>query len=125
MRVTIFGASGLLGKALIREWREDSVIGLSSSDADIRDEKRVDALIQEQRPNWIVLAAAYTDVDGCENDPELAARFLIFSMGKCHCFGFAFQAFTSIGISNSSFLVFDFTRIIRPILKNARFIPMP
>ncbi len=72
MRVTIFGASGLLGKALIREWREDSVIGLSSSDADIRDEKRVDALIQEQRPNWIVLAAAYTDVDGCENDPELA-----------------------------------------------------
>jgi dTDP-4-dehydrorhamnose reductase len=72
MRVTIFGASGLLGKALMREWRGDVVTGLSSRDADIRDGKRVQMLIQEQRPDWILLAAAYTDVDGCERNPELA-----------------------------------------------------
>jgi dTDP-4-dehydrorhamnose reductase len=72
MRVTIFGASGLLGKALMREWRGDSVTGLSSSDADIRDEKRVDQLVQEQRPDWIILTAAYTDVDGCESNRDLA-----------------------------------------------------
>src|ERR1700692_2736111 len=72
MRGTIFGASGLLGKALIAQWRGDSVTGLSSSDVDIRNEKRVDALVQEQRPHWILLAAAYTDVDGCESNPELA-----------------------------------------------------
>jgi dTDP-4-dehydrorhamnose reductase len=72
MRVTIFGASGLLGKALIREWCGDSVTGLSSRDADIRDEKRVDQLVQEQRPDWIVLTAAYTDVDGCESNRDLA-----------------------------------------------------
>jgi dTDP-4-dehydrorhamnose reductase len=72
MRVTIFGATGLLGKALMREWRSDVVIGLDSRDADIRDEKRVQMLVQEQSPDWIVLAAAYTDVDGCERNPEMA-----------------------------------------------------
>ncbi|MDQ1386713.1 MAG: dTDP-4-dehydrorhamnose reductase [Acidobacteriaceae bacterium] len=46
--------------------------GLSSRDADIRDGKRVEMLVQEQKPDWIVLAAAYADVDGCERDPELA-----------------------------------------------------
>jgi dTDP-4-dehydrorhamnose reductase len=72
MRVTIVGASGLLGKALMREWSEDTVTGLNSRDADIRDAKRVCQAVQETRPEWIVLAAAYTDVDGCERNPELA-----------------------------------------------------
>jgi len=72
MRVTIFGASGLLGKALMREWSGDAVIGLSSRDADIRDAKHVQRVLLEARPDWIVLAAAYTDVDGCESNPELA-----------------------------------------------------
>lgn len=72
MRVTIFGASGLLGKALMREWREDEVTGLSSRDADIRSYEQVDAAIQKHRPEWVVLAAAYTDVDGCETNRDLA-----------------------------------------------------
>jgi dTDP-4-dehydrorhamnose reductase len=72
MRVTIFGASGLLGNALMREWSEDAAAGLSSRDADIRDAKRVQQAVQETRPEWIMLAAAYTDVDGCERNPDLA-----------------------------------------------------
>jgi dTDP-4-dehydrorhamnose reductase len=75
MRVTIFGASGLLGKALVREWKKgkgDEVFGLSSRDADLRDAAQVAAAVERTRPEWIVLAAAYTDVDGCESDPERA-----------------------------------------------------
>src|SRR5271154_3208004 len=72
MRVTIFGVSGLLGKALMHEWSEDTVTGLTSHAADIRDAKRVHEVLLEARPDWIVLAAAYTDVDGCESNPELA-----------------------------------------------------
>ena len=72
MRVTIFGASGLLGKALMREWKRDVVTGFRSRDADIRDEKRVLEVVRQTSPDWIVLAAAYTDVDGCESNPELA-----------------------------------------------------
>jgi dTDP-4-dehydrorhamnose reductase len=72
MRVTIFGASGLLGKALMREWSGDTVAGLSSADADIRDGERVLSIVRETRPEWIVLSAAYTDVDRCESNAELA-----------------------------------------------------
>ncbi len=77
MRVTIFGATGLLGKALLGpaikgEWGTDEVHGLGSKDADIRDPKQVLDAVQRTRPDWIVLAAAYTDVDGCESNRELA-----------------------------------------------------
>jgi dTDP-4-dehydrorhamnose reductase len=77
MRVTIFGATGLLGKALMgpamqTEWAADQVSGLSTKDADIRDPKQVMDAVQRTRPEWIVLAAAYTDVDGCEANRELA-----------------------------------------------------
>lgn len=72
MRVTIFGATGLLGKALVREWASDEVTGLGSKDADIRDPQQVLAAVQRTRPEWIVLAAAHTDVDGCESNRELA-----------------------------------------------------
>jgi dTDP-4-dehydrorhamnose reductase len=72
MRVTIFGASGLLGKELTREWGGDAVTGLGSRDADIRDAQRVRQAVQETSPEWVVLAAAYTDVDGCESNRDLA-----------------------------------------------------
>ncbi len=72
MRITVFGATGLLGSELIRQWREDEVIGLSSKDADIRDSEQVSRAIEKTQPDWIVLAAAYTDVDGCESNRELA-----------------------------------------------------
>ena len=72
MRVTIFGASGLLGKALIGEWRDDEITGLSSRDADIRDLEQVRKTVERTSPDWIVLAAAFTDVDGCETNRDLA-----------------------------------------------------
>ena len=72
MRVAIFGASGLLGRALMREWSGDEVVGLTSQDADIRDAAQVQSAIQGTRPQWVVLAAAYTDVDGAESNPDRA-----------------------------------------------------
>jgi dTDP-4-dehydrorhamnose reductase len=69
----VFGASGLLGKYLMREWSPaDHVVGLNSGNADIRYAAQVRAAVEEVQPDWIVLAAAYTDVDGCETNPDLA-----------------------------------------------------
>lgn len=72
MKAMILGASGLLGKALMREWREDSVVGLTSRDVDIRDSDKVRDVVESVRPDWIVLAAAFTNVDACESEPDLA-----------------------------------------------------
>ncbi len=72
MRVTIFGATGLLGKELMRAWKDDEVTGLGSKDADLRDAQRVSDAVQRTKPEWIVLSAAYTDVDGCELNEQLA-----------------------------------------------------
>lgn len=76
MRITIFGATGLLGKALTHEWSqgevEDQVTGLGSKAADIRDTRQVSHVVGQTGPDWIILAAAYTDVDGCESNPQLA-----------------------------------------------------
>lgn len=72
MRVTIFGSSGLLGKELMRESGGDTVTGLTSQDVDIRDADRVLQVLRETRPEWVILAAAYTDVDGCESNQDLA-----------------------------------------------------
>ena len=74
MRVLIFGATGLLGKALMKAWEGDQIQGLGSQDADIRDEAQVRAAVAQFKPDWIVLAAAYTDVDGCESNQEVGLR---------------------------------------------------
>jgi len=72
MKAILIGATGLLGNALLREWSGDEVLGFGKSDVDIRDGDRVQKIVNETRPDWIVLSAAYTDVDGCESNAELA-----------------------------------------------------
>lgn len=72
MRVTIFGATGMLGKALLRQWTTDEISALGSADGDIRSLDQVSGALNESKPEWIVLSAAYTDVDGCEKNRELA-----------------------------------------------------
>lgn len=72
MKVLILGATGLLGKDLMREWQGDIVTGFGSRDVDIRNADQVLNVVQGLRPDWIVLAAAYTNVDGCQSNQELA-----------------------------------------------------
>ena len=73
MRILIFGATGLLGKALMRGQPSDTkVVGLGSADADIRSKSDVDRVMHLHEPDWVVHAAAYTDVDGCESHEQSA-----------------------------------------------------
>jgi dTDP-4-dehydrorhamnose reductase len=72
MRVTLFGASGLLGQDLVQELSGEQLTALSVEDADLRDHARVRDVVRDSRPEWILLLAAYTDVDGCESNRDLA-----------------------------------------------------
>jgi dTDP-4-dehydrorhamnose reductase len=72
MRVLVLGARGLLGTDLLDEWRTDDLIPAGSAEADLRDAAQVDSFLGKVHPDWVILCAAYTDVDGCERNRELA-----------------------------------------------------
>ena len=74
MRVFVTGAAGRLGSALVERLRAQShdVIGVDNGEADVADFDAIRALIQVARPNVVIHAAAWTDVDGCARDPERA-----------------------------------------------------
>jgi len=68
----IIGGSGLLGKPLVEQWSGAHLIVPTSQEVDIRNRETVRAAIRKNAPEWIVLAAAHTDVDGCESNVEQA-----------------------------------------------------
>jgi dTDP-4-dehydrorhamnose reductase len=82
MRITLFGASGLLGQDLVRELAAEQLTSLSSKGADLRYRESIRQAIRESRPDWIILSAAYTDVDGCESNRDLA--FAVNCEGAIH-----------------------------------------
>lgn len=72
MRVYITGASGQLGKALARVADKDIVLLGCDSFTDICDNKSISESIRISKPDLIIHAAAYTDVDRAETDAEAA-----------------------------------------------------
>jgi len=72
MRILIIGSNGLLGSDLVEDWTEDDLIPATSRDADICELQQVRQLVTREHPDWIILTAGYTDVDGSERHPDLA-----------------------------------------------------
>lgn len=72
MRILIIGSNGMLGRDLAEDWEGDDLILATSRDADIREIGQIRKLATQEHPDWIVLTAAYTDVDGSERNPDLA-----------------------------------------------------
>jgi len=70
-RVLILGAFGMLGHDLQAVFPEAICHG---RDVDITDETAVFSCITHAKPKVVLNAAAYTDVDGCEEDPGSAFR---------------------------------------------------
>jgi dTDP-4-dehydrorhamnose reductase len=80
VRVVVTGAGGRLGRALFQALADAPFTGLSGpiawtrADFDLDHPDGVAALLDRDRPEAVVNAAAWTDVDGCARDPELALR---------------------------------------------------
>jgi dTDP-4-dehydrorhamnose reductase len=81
-KVAVIGASGLLGRAVVRELRAGTdwqVVptafrhaGPQQISLDVRDEDAVAAFVAREAPDAIVIAAAERRPDVCENDPATA-----------------------------------------------------
>jgi len=69
-KTILFGAGGMLGHAL-RDVFSDAVF-LDHKDVDITDADSVREIIQKYHPSTVINAAAYTDVEGCEDNRDYA-----------------------------------------------------
>ncbi len=72
MRVLITGAEGQLGRVVRSGFGTHEVIAPSEAELDICDRRQVEDALDQARPDLLLNAAAYTDVDGAESDPEAA-----------------------------------------------------
>lgn len=74
--VAVTGAGGRVGRALITELGRRGVpaIGWSRPDFDLDDARSAERLIARDEPHTVFHPAAWTDVDGCARDPDLAHR---------------------------------------------------
>lgn len=74
MRVLITGAGGMVGRALAAHCaaRGDEVFAHERATLDITKPEEVRAIFERERPDTIINCAAWTDVDGCELNPERA-----------------------------------------------------
>jgi dTDP-4-dehydrorhamnose reductase len=76
LKVMVTGRSGLVGRAVVSHCTSqgERVIALDHGGLDIADESRVDAAFDRERPDVVINCGAWTDVDGCELDPERAQK---------------------------------------------------
>lgn len=73
MKLLIFGCNGQLGRDCISLLsREHNVTGFSRQQADISNQEQVNTLTLQYKPELIINCAAYTAVDKCETETELA-----------------------------------------------------
>src|SRR5438105_1628484 len=81
MRIAITGTHGTLGATLDRQVRAagHDVLPLNRPDHDITNLPAVERAIGQFAPDVVLHPAAYTDVDGCERNPDLA--YAVNAMG--------------------------------------------
>ena len=74
MRVFITGCKGQLGRALYAALDRQPLAGCDLPELDITDRAAIAATIASFRPDVVIHAAAWTNVDGCAREPERAYR---------------------------------------------------
>ena len=73
MKILITGSNGMLGHDLSRVLKLKHELILTTSETlDITDENQVMDVITDEKPDIVINSAAYTDVDGCEQNQDLA-----------------------------------------------------
>jgi dTDP-4-dehydrorhamnose reductase len=78
MRVAITGAGGRLGSALAEALREaafaEEILGWDIPEHDLDDPSSAERLVGRFLPDVVIHTAAWTNVDDCARDPQLAMR---------------------------------------------------
>ena len=80
-RILLLGSNGQLGHSCKEYLAKDVDLicasyshSKNSTQIDISNEKKIIKLFKKTNPNIVINLSAYTDVDGCERNPDLAMR---------------------------------------------------
>lgn len=103
MRTLVLGANGQLGRTLCKKLGK-AAIGLTREKLDITDRDAVLMAFSEIRPDVVINAAAYTNVDAAESDVELCNQVNIEGTRNL---AEAASAMDSVFVQVSSDYVFD------------------
>ena len=75
-RIVVTGCRGMLGQAIVNllslTSTEHDVVPLSRANLDITDDKQVMKVLGKIKPEVVINCAAYTDVDGAEDEKHVA-----------------------------------------------------
>ena len=82
MKIALFGKNGQLGWELERSLPVlGNLVSFDREELDLCDLQAVQRTLKELKPNLIVNASAYTDVDRAEKEPELAMKINALAPG--------------------------------------------
>jgi dTDP-4-dehydrorhamnose reductase len=117
IKTLIIGASGMLGSDLCKVFLD--AVKLTHEEIDITNRDQVLETIQKTKPDVVINAAAYTDVDGCEDQQELAFHINGNGPGHiaeaCSIFGAKMVHFSTDYIFNGSIKKYVESDIPNPI----------
>jgi len=85
MKILIIGSRGMLGQQLAKIFSEDSnyqVISWDKEDVDITDFPQVKEKVISAKPEIIINVAAFNNVDGCEENEQLANLINGYAVGN-------------------------------------------
>lgn len=106
MRVLLAGCMGQLGRSIQETWQEHELVVPSETEFDIVDWWATKRIVEQVRPDVVVNAAAFTDVDGCESQRDLAFRINALGPRNLAC---ACLAYGAALVQISTNCVFDGT----------------
>jgi dTDP-4-dehydrorhamnose reductase len=92
VKVALTGASGMLGHAVRKVFSDLCLMPFSHAELDITNLDEAVTKIRDARPDYVIHAAAFTNVDACETEPETAylvngigARNIAIACEEIHC----------------------------------------
>jgi dTDP-4-dehydrorhamnose reductase len=82
MKTIIIGVKGMLGQELAKTFQDWNPICWDQAEIDIADKEDVNEKISEVKPDLVINAAAYTNVDGAETNRDLAMKVNGYGVGN-------------------------------------------